>query len=187
MNGSYLLREGQPEYTELAELHDRVVGALGLRDGVTHFEAFAVDRRLLVSEIACRPGGGAIVPMIRRAFGVDLWQAFLEAGVGAPSTVSPRPPRGVHGNCHLAVARGRIIEMTAAAQLRRMPLVVDVEMSYSVGDVIESRMHSSLTTGMVHFKGDSGAAIEAAARAVAKVFVCRVDPTTHSTADDHIA
>ncbi|MBT3113209.1 ATP-grasp domain-containing protein [Streptomyces sp. CYG20] len=58
--GSYQLPSDHPEHRAVAELHAAAVAALGLRSGVTHLEVFGTPDGLRVSEVACRPGGGAI-------------------------------------------------------------------------------------------------------------------------------
>lgn len=85
--GSYLLQDGEVEY--IHNFNERAVKAMGVRDGVTHFECFDVEGEMFAGEIACRPAGGGVSDVLKRARGVDLWEEFVRAGVGMELTSMP--------------------------------------------------------------------------------------------------
>ncbi|MET8233418.1 hypothetical protein ABZS77_22390 [Micromonospora sp. NPDC005298] len=82
--GSFLLPDG-PVAQRIAEMHGRVVDALGLRSGVTHLEVFHTpEGRLVFCEIAARPGGGGIDRMVLRRHGVHLREAAIRIEADLP-------------------------------------------------------------------------------------------------------
>lgn len=91
MAGSYLLPNGDLAW-RIADMHERVVGALGLGSGVTHLEVFHTpEGRLVFCEIAARPGGGGIDRMVLRRYGVNLREAAIRIEADLPPAVA-RPP-----------------------------------------------------------------------------------------------
>ena len=65
------------------------LSALGLTDTVFHLEAFKSDDSFdfIAGELGARPAGNYIAPVVRSAFGVDLWDAHTKLSVGhAPAS-----------------------------------------------------------------------------------------------------
>ncbi|HEY3733616.1 MAG TPA: ATP-grasp domain-containing protein [Streptosporangiaceae bacterium] len=150
--GSYLLPDGHPDAAEVLALHQRAVSALGLRNGVTHLEAFKTAGGFLVGEIACRPAGAGIPDAIEMQYGIDLWRAFMEAALGRhPSGAAParRLRDDIVVSCCLPIRPGRVARISRAEELARIPGVVKVRMTASAGDVIGTRLHSASFTGLV--------------------------------------
>lgn len=152
LTGSYLLPDGHPDAAEMLTLHQRVVTALGLRDGVTHLETFKAAGRFVVGEIACRPAGWGIPEAIEMQYGVDLWRVFMEMALGQVRSMAA-PARRLRGdvivNCALPMRPGRVIRISTAEELARIPGVLAVRMATRPGDVIGTRLHSASATGLV--------------------------------------
>ena len=55
----------------LSALNKRVVAAMGLPHGMTHFEAFCTQDGWVAGEIAARPPGGHLMPLIELVYGFD--------------------------------------------------------------------------------------------------------------------
>ena len=156
------------------ELHQRVVEAMGLDAGVTHLEVFGVGSELVVGEIACRPGGAAVVPSIRSARGVDLWGALIETSLNRPVTLEQHVRKGIHGWGVLPVNRGTIVSMTEPDMLRALPGVVDVSMTHQVGDTVSYRMFSAAGSGEFLIEGDDAPEAWTRLRDVFKTFTIEV-------------
>ncbi|WP_306368982.1 acetyl-CoA carboxylase biotin carboxylase subunit family protein [Nocardiopsis sp. CC223A] len=94
LQGSRLLDPADPHAHAVRDLHERVVRALGLRDGVTHLEVFATPDGHVVGEVTTRPAGLGVPRMWAHAFGLDLWEGFVAASLGErPPVPGPHPGR----------------------------------------------------------------------------------------------
>lgn len=75
-----------PQLKQRLEQHsDQVIEVLGLRQGVTHLECFVkADGEIVFCEVAVRPGGGGIVLMLEKQYGIHYGRAalLLEGGRG---------------------------------------------------------------------------------------------------------
>jgi ATP-grasp domain len=139
-NGSVLLPPHDwPElYGDVAELHEKVNGSLGITDGITHMELFKRpgDRQLCFSEIATRFGGGAITQTFR-VWGEDLrltWVKSLFApGRPVPYAAAAQAPYA--GWINLAPEEaGRIIREPSDAEIAAFPYVLDAIRVHAAGD-----------------------------------------------------
>jgi len=76
-----------PEYGELRELGQRVIGALGIGTSATHMEWFFGPKGLRFSEIGCRPPGVGAWDLYSAGNDMDLYRAWADAivhgGTGA--------------------------------------------------------------------------------------------------------
>lgn len=84
--GSYMLDKGSPITSRLIQYTKDVLTALEVPPLATfHCEVFhSIHDELVLCEIACRLGGGRIVPVLNAAFGVDLYEYWVKAQVGIP-------------------------------------------------------------------------------------------------------
>lgn len=181
--GSYILPEAHLDETAIRALHDRVVGVLGLRNGVTHLEVFKTADGYVVGEIACRPAGGGIAHAVRTQFGVDIWQAFMRSALGeGPLTADHDGQRrrgGIIVNCDLPIRPGRVTRISAAADLAAIPDAIGVEMGYQAGDTIGSRLHSASTTGLVFLEVADEAAVRTRVADLASRYVLVTEAAEH--------
>lgn len=149
LNCSHFLPSDHADRAEILELHARTVAAFGLDVGVTHMELLKTPRGLLVGEIACRPSGSGTPDAIRIQFGVDVWRAFVETSLGVEPELRVVERDGLIAQYQLPVRRGRIVRLSSASELADVPSVVRVDMRCRVGDVVDERVGSSSTTGLV--------------------------------------
>ncbi|MFJ4656817.1 acetyl-CoA carboxylase biotin carboxylase subunit family protein [Nocardia sp. NPDC088792] len=148
---SAMLPEDDPMAPRLLELTERVIAALPPVPGACAFHAeffHTPEDRLVLCEIACRAGGGEIVPTHEAVFGVNLHGASLlgQAGRNPPRYGVPRGPR--QGFVNFPPARGVLRRIP-----RRCPLpnVLTYAASGEVGRAYENA--SSLGTfvaGLTH-------------------------------------
>jgi hypothetical protein len=168
--GSYLLQPSDPVGQAIRALHRQVVAALELHDCVTHLEVFGAPGGLVVGEIACRPGGGAITDVIQRQYGVNMWQMFVNAALRRPYEITPRVPTTSYGWCGLPCANGQVIAMTPEHELRAIPGVRDVTMFYRQGDRVAEKRTSVFYSGVVFFEQPDSAQLETSYAAVQQRF-----------------
>ncbi|MEU6073970.1 hypothetical protein [Micromonospora sp. NPDC047074] len=113
---SWMLPAADRTGQRLRDLMATVVAALPAPAEATAFHAevfHCPDDRLLLCEIACRPGGGGIVPTYERALGVNLYAASLRGQAGEdPSAVAGQvEPRQLAGFGWFAPKRGRLLSV----------------------------------------------------------------------------
>ncbi len=99
--GSYMLDADRPITGRLIDFTKDVLKALEAPSLATfHCEVFhSVSDELVLCEIACRLGGGRIVPVLDAAFGVDLYEYWVKAQVGIPLDIKAQTqPRQMAGH-----------------------------------------------------------------------------------------
>ncbi len=105
---SSTIEYGSAEEVELQELNRRVIGAMGLRRGVTHTEFIKAqeDGRFYFLETAARVGGAHIAEMLEASSGLNLWAqwARLESLPPGESYQLPQP-RLDHSGILISLAR----------------------------------------------------------------------------------
>ncbi|MGF7233369.1 MAG: hypothetical protein ACQSGP_00205 [Frankia sp.] len=167
-NGSVTLhRDADREvHADLVDLHSTVVAVLGMRDGVTHMEAYVTDAGLVIGEVTCRPGGGGVTTAASVATGRDLWADFIDTALGVPLAGSPSVEAGLHGWYGLPARNGRVVALTDPRDLAAIPGVRAVEMNYRVGDLIDEKLTSVFNAGIAHIQGRTATDIAATVSAI---------------------
>jgi biotin carboxylase len=175
--GSYTLPPDDPDARLMAAMHDRVVEALELTDGVTHLEVFKSARGYLVGEVAVRGGGGGIAPMLKQQYGVDLWETFVNVSIGDP-VYTGHPGRARHMVEYLLPCpAGTVESITSAQELMKAPGMVYARVDAKVGDTLSGPVDSSVYAGIVVFEADDEAQVHQRTADVAGRFQVEVsDP-----------
>jgi biotin carboxylase len=149
--GSQLLPDSEPVAKEVRAMHDRSVRAVGLADGVTHFEALRTERGLFAGEIACRPGGGGIRRMLQLASGFDTWDAHIRTALG--EGYRPELPTPTTGESILQLMlpspRGTIRAISDARDFEDIPGLIEATIKYRPGEKIDGLIDSSSVSGYV--------------------------------------
>lgn len=97
--GTVLVREGDL-VKRINALNQSVLSALGLKDGTTHLELFHTPAdELVFCEVAGRPPGGVIPPVIEWQYGFNIVEAQIriDAGLDVSLGTGPAAPDG--GTC----------------------------------------------------------------------------------------
>ncbi|WP_030559614.1 ATP-grasp domain-containing protein [Streptomyces aureocirculatus] len=97
--GTVLVREGELA-KRITELSASVLSALGIKDGTTHLELFHTPAdELIFCEVAGRPPGGVIPPVIEWQYGFNIVEAQirLDAGLDVSLGTDSAAPGG--GTC----------------------------------------------------------------------------------------
>lgn len=176
--GSYQLPAGYGYSDELVELHERTVQALGLTEGVTHLEVFRVQDGWVVSEIACRAGGGGVARAVRSNHGVDLFEASvrLSLGMTPEQTISSAAPGTFFGHTALSTLPGRVIRISTPEAFDHVPGIVRAEVSVQEGDFITDSFLSASGAGFVEVASCSEEGIVAALRDVHRHHIIETQP-----------
>ncbi|WP_328782635.1 ATP-grasp domain-containing protein [Streptomyces canus] len=173
-HGSFTLAESDPDAKAVLDLHERVVSALGLQAGVTHLEVFKCAQGFLIGEIACRPGGIGIAPMIRHQYGVDLWDAFLATQLDTPVDITSADRGGHTIQYTLPRPAGTVVAITPVEELQNLPGVVRAEVEAEAGDTMAGPVDASHNAGIVLLHADDEVQIHERIAALDQKFEIRV-------------
>jgi biotin carboxylase len=138
---SWMLPPANPAGRRLREFLAAVVAALPGPPEVTAFHAevfHAPDDRLVLCEIACRPGGGGIVPTYEHAFGINLYAASLRGQAGLPPERLDAQPGVLGGFAWFPARAGRLRELPAECPLAGVYRYVPVRSPRNVYDAPHS-------------------------------------------------
>jgi len=71
--------EDSPQHVAFKDMNERALRALGQKDGISHMEWFRrADGSFVISEVAARPPGVHIMPMMGHAHEMDMIRAWAE-------------------------------------------------------------------------------------------------------------
>jgi len=138
--------------SELRELFVRAADALGLRVGVAHMEAFLTGDGLVFGELAARPPGGRLMPLIQRAWGFDPYESLLRIALRR-DVEFPSAARSFAGTWVLHPGPGIVGRISGVAAARRVPGVRKVSLRVREGDTILPRLGSGQDVGYIDADG----------------------------------
>jgi biotin carboxylase len=133
-----------PDLTELlARQTQRVVEAVGFRDGIVHCEWIVSDGEPYLVECAGRFAGDGIIDLIQRAYPVELNRAYFAVMRGEPVPVElPARARGGGAVRFLGLEPGVVAEVRGLEEAGRIEGVYHAGVDYEVGAVFDG-LHSS--------------------------------------------
>jgi len=110
--GSVLLDPGTPLWRRLVEETRKLIAAFPPAPHFAfHAEFFLDADRLLLCEIACRPGGSRIADMIEEACGLNMYEQWLRRSLGLPVELPPPRPWRSAGRLFVPPRRGRLLSL----------------------------------------------------------------------------
>lgn len=138
----------------IRRLNRAAIEALTIDGGLTHLEAFVIDRGpdeeplVTFGELACRPPGGALMELMQGAYGFDPWRAHLELELGRPIE-TPGPARRSMGVWFLHPGAGRVVAVHGIERARAVPGIRSVQCSLTVGQQVGRREGVGQHTGRI--------------------------------------
>lgn len=152
----------------------RVVRAVGFRDGIVHCEWIVSDGVPYLVECAGRLAGGGIVDTIQLAYPVQLMRSYYAVMKGEePPAELPRRAEGGAAVRFLAAGPGRVTAVHGAQEARQVDGVFLVAVTAEPGDRFTGLRHSWDRAGIVMATADTSA--EALRRADAAADRIRID------------
>jgi hypothetical protein len=131
--GSIWLPPYDPRWKMLADFHHRVVSTLQPPDGATHCELFLTEENEIVFlEIAARPSGALVIPLIEEITGVNLEYAHFALRLRRPVTIQPKPATVFSLFCYIPKKSGKI----TCLQLPPLKSEVHVDWHVKINEVI---------------------------------------------------
>ena len=174
--GSYTLPGNDPVAAAALKMHEQAVKAIGLEDGVTHFELFETAEGLLAGEIASRPGGGGIRRMLQLQSGFDTWAAHIAVSLG--ETYEWEASEG--GEAQIAqlmlpAKRGAVRAISTAEDFANVPGLLEADIRLKPGDVVDGLMDSSTISGFLFVRIDDQQGLARVIEAVNQAFFIEVE------------
>jgi hypothetical protein len=108
--GSVLLDPSRPLWQRLVEETRKLIAAFPPAPHFAFHAEFFLDPedRLLLCEIACRPGGSRIADMIEVAYGLNMYQQWVRRSLGLPIELPAPRPWSSAGRLFVPPRRGRL-------------------------------------------------------------------------------
>ncbi|KUN64510.1 hypothetical protein AQJ46_29120 [Streptomyces canus] len=139
----------------ISTLLRQVIGALGMRTGVVHFELILCSRGPHIVEIATRTPGDYLMDVIQAATDVDLYDAAVAAACGLPLNLPPGvagiPPR-VASVWFPTPPAGTVSAIEGVERVEKLPGVVKIEIDVAPGDEVHELRSSMDRVGMVVYQ-----------------------------------
>ncbi|MFI9273206.1 ATP-grasp domain-containing protein [Kitasatospora sp. NPDC052896] len=166
-----------------AEQQDRIVAevitlltALGVQEGPAHTEVMLTARGPRIIETHTRPGGDAIVELVRLASGFDIQQLTFSWLAGEPVDLTPEPVAGAAAIWFLTVPEGKVTAVGGLAEASAAEGVVTAVLTAAVGDLVPPLHNSWARQGDVIAIGDDpDTALQRARQGVGR-FTVEVEP-----------
>lgn len=140
------------EREQVDGLVDAAHRALGITDGMTHAEVFLTSSGPVFGEVALRPPGGRIMPLIEAAYGFDPWRALATLSLGG-EVEFPTQAKGFAGNWFLHPGPGRYRAVEGLEGARAEAGIVDVQCRLTPGDEVGLRLGTGQFVGFLEARG----------------------------------
>lgn len=164
------------EHAMLTDETMAVLTALGVEEGPAHTELILTAKGPRLVETHTRPGGDAIVVLIRIVAGYDIHEMTFSWLSGKSADVSHKPSAGGAAIWFLTAEQGRVTAVGGETEAQTSEGVQFASLSPAVGDVISEVRSSTDRHGEALAAGeDADSALRYAQEAVAR-FVVEVEP-----------
>lgn len=159
LNADITLAPSEPRPVDATTIAQRIVDAIGYRDGYLHGELFVRgDGAFVMGEIAARMAGAELPTDHSLAYGFDMLNAVADLYVGRRPELRYTEDRSV-GDLLLPARPGYITSISSLDELSVLPGVLGGEIRYHVGDRLDAPRTSSACTGFVHVHGPDSAVV----------------------------
>ncbi len=137
-------------------INQKIITSLNLQNGYIHLEAFVDDNGLpIICEFAWRTPGEHMLLNHSVAYDRDIYMMLVDVMIG--KEVDPIIVNGKRcvGDMFLPIQNGKIFKISGLNELKEMSGVIDGEIKYKVGDVIETKRQYTDNSGWLQVEGDS--------------------------------
>ncbi|GGJ51622.1 ATP-grasp domain-containing protein [Streptomyces brasiliensis] len=156
-------------------LAQRLADGLQIPHGYLHGEFFLTDDgQFVMSEVAARLSGCEVPMNHGLAFGFDFLHVVLDTYLDRMPVPQYTRDRAV-GDLLLPTAPGRVVHISSAEELLRLPGVIGAHVTAAPGDVLDPPRASHASTGYVHVEGATADEVEERMHAVLRHFELKVD------------
>ncbi|MFH9419781.1 ATP-grasp domain-containing protein [Streptomyces sp. NPDC017529] len=167
------------EHTLLADETKSVLTALGVEEGPGHTELILTARGPRLVETHTRPGGDAIVELIKIAAGHDIHELTFSWLSGKPAGTARKPSANAAAIWFRTAEPGRVTAAGGEAAAEAGEGVLFASLSASVGDVVREARSSDDRSGEALAVGDDAdSALRRAQEAIGRLVV-ETEPLGH--------
>lgn len=137
-------------------LAQHVVDGLELRNGYMHLEAFVNGGgQPVICEFAWRTPGEHMLSNHSIAFDTDVYSLLIDIMIGRKIEVSNLKGRMCVGDMFLPLKEGVIREISSYDKIKSLEGVIDGDVRYKVGDMVELKRQYTDSAGWVQVVGDT--------------------------------
>jgi biotin carboxylase len=123
------------QWSEMEDVAERAIRALGITDGITHSEMKLTSRGVRMLEVGARMGGGSIRQVVELATGVDLLEVTLELARGRKPAVAAARDRAAASRSLFPEQPCVVADISRADELLDLPGIVAVNRWMRDGEV----------------------------------------------------
>ncbi len=149
---------------EVLALNERALRAVEIVRGITHLELFLTERGPVFGELAARPPGGRLMPLLARAWGFDPWEALFALELGE-SYAFPATHGCVAGVWVLHPGAGQLEALRGLDEARKLAGIRSIEVTVAAGEQILPREGSGQDVGRIFADGATRDEVAASLRA----------------------
>lgn len=171
--GSYLIDSTHNHYEKLHDLNERCLRNMPAFNHITHLEILETDAGFYIGEVACRPAGAGIPKTIEYAYGVNLWEAYLNLHINPGYNTAPvydNSFQAIHGWLIIPADTGRVVSLIQPEELVNIAGVREVETHVKIDDVVVPPIHSCLGIYTIYFECVSFEAMQNLCKDINRVF-----------------
>ncbi len=133
-----------------------IIDGLGLKDGYIEVEFFVDSKRQpIICEFAWRTAGEHMLSNQSLAFGVDVCSLLTDIMVGRKIQPVPFNGKQCVGDMFLPLTGGVVTEISTYQDLRELAGVINGNVTYKIGDVIESKRQYTSCAGWIQVTGQT--------------------------------
>ena len=171
--GSILLDPSDRLSARLLAETEKLLAALPPAPHFAFHAEFFLDKpdRLVLCEVACRPGGSGTVDMIELANGFNLYEQWVRGSFGLPIELPRQSARGSAGSLLIPPRRGRLLSLPEEAPF---DWVVEYRPNSASGQVWEAPGFSTANVASFIIAGRDAAEVESRMQLLDRWFRDRV-------------
>lgn len=133
-----------------------IVNGIGLKNGYIEVEIFVdLQGQSTICEIAWRTPGEKMLSNQSLAFGVDVCSLLVDIMVGRKIEPLPLSGKQCVGDMFLPLANGVVTKISSYDDLNGFDGVIDGDVTYKTGDVIESKRQYTSCAGWIQITGQT--------------------------------
>jgi biotin carboxylase len=138
------------------KITQNIISELGLKNGYIEIEFFVdLQGKPIVCEFAWRTPGDHMLSNQSIAFGVDVCSLLVDIMVGRKIQPLPLNGKWCVGDMFLPLTNGAVTKISSYKDLSDLDGVIDGNVTYKVGDVIESKRQYTNCAGWVQVTGQT--------------------------------
>lgn len=158
----------------LEELNRNVIAALNIQWGLTHMEFYLTEHGPLFGEIALRPPGGYLMPLMARAYGFDPWEAFVKIETEQEVDFPKKNLRWTSAEV-IHPGSGRVVHVEGQAAVEGMAQTRKFHLKVQGGDSITERVGVGEEVGHILLEDETPEGLRNAIARVRDEFHIEVD------------